>query len=345
MKTIFESYESLFFGQLKNRIAMTAMARGFAEKHCCTDLMHDYYFRRAKDGVGLILTEGLIIHPSGDGYNRTPHIWEHYQANSWKPLIKSAHDVNSKIVCQLWHCGRISHSDYTGGIRPVSSTNIAAEGINRQNNKPFSTPKRMSIEDINDVHDMYLHATGLALETGFDALELHLGHGYIADQFFDSRINDRKDEYGGSIENRCRFSIELIDKVIKKYGADRVIVRISPSREMDGSYDWPDLDDMLKYFIPALETLGLKILDVSCARADYFNTSGRVIRMIRKLWKHEIIGGASLSLEQANEEINLGLLDIVTWGRYLLANPDFVTKLRNGEKLNEFNQSLLSTLY
>jgi len=344
-KLLLSKYEFPELLKLKNRIVMSAMTRGFADvHHCATDLIKNYYEKRAQFGAGLILTEGVVIHHSADGYNSVPHIETLTQAESWKPTIDAVHRHGSKIFCQLWHCGRISHSDYTGGVAPVSSTNKQAEGINRQNNKPYGVPEALTKDGIIKVQKQYLQATENALKVGFDGIQLHLGHGYLADSFFDARINDRTDEYGGSVENRCRFAVELVEQVMKKYRADQVIVRISPSRDMNGIYNWPNMDEMLEYFIPKLWELGIRILDISCARADYYQTSGHVIRKIRKYWQGPLMGGASLTPTQAEKEIEDGYLNLVTWGRFFIANPDLVEKIREDKTLTEFNPSMLSQL-
>ncbi len=343
---LLEPFASEYLGRLKNRVVMSAMTRSFADKnHCCTGLMADYYARRAQDGTALILTEGVIIHPSGDGYNNTPHIWNKKQADSWKKAIKKVHQAGSKIFCQLWHCGRISHKDYTGGIQPVSSTDKQADGVNRQNNKPFSAPRALLTEEIPGIYNMFLNAASNAITAGFDGVELHLGHGYLADQFFDARINDRADKYGGPVKNRCRFALELTEAVLSKHGPDKVMIRISPSRYMEKLYDWPDLKEMLDYLIPALAKTGLRLLDISCARADYYETSGRVIRMIRPEWPYLLMGGASLSHQQAVEEIKQGYLDMATWGRFILANPDFVSRLKQDIEPLAMDPSILKVLY
>ena len=308
------------------------------------DSIRTYYERRAIHGVGLILTEGVIIHPSGDGYNSVPHIATPAQAESWKPTITAVQSHGSRIFCQLWHCGRISHADFTGGIPPVSSTNKAASGINRQNNKPFGDPVALDREGIRLSQEYFVEAAIRALDVGFDGVELHLGHGYLADQFFDSRVNDRQDEYGGSVENRCRYSLELIEKVLKRFSGQQVAIRISPSRFMGAIYDWPDLEEMLEYFLPSAWSLGVRILDVSCANADYFQTSGRIIRMVRPMWSGILIGGASLSADQANAEISSGLVDIVTWGRSLIANPDLPEKIERGVPWAAFSPEMLKSL-
>jgi 2,4-dienoyl-CoA reductase-like NADH-dependent reductase (Old Yellow Enzyme family) len=319
---------------VKNRVVMSAMTRGFSKNNLCTEKMKEYYERRARNDVGCIITEGIVIDPSGDGYNDVPHMSSVEQAESWRKTINAVHNYNSKIVAQLWHCGRISHSDYTGGIAPVSSTDVAASGINRQNDKPFGKPQALDQSGIAEIIEKFVHSTRLALNSGFDAVEIHMANGYLIDQFLDSRVNDRTDKYGGSVENRCRFALELLSVLIKTFGAERIIIRISPSRFMGEIYNWPDLDEMLSYFVPSIKKIGLKMLDISCANADYYETSGPIIRKFRELgWDGLIIGGASLSLEQANHEISESYVDLVTWGRSILANAEFVSKLKNNEEL------------
>jgi len=343
---VLEPFDSEYLGLLKTRVVMSAMSRSFAgTHHTCTADIANYYERRAIDGVALIITEGIVIHTSGDGYNNVPHLQTKEQAESWENTVSKVQATGTKIFAQLWHCGRISHPDYTGGVSIVSSSNKKAEGINRQNGKPFGVPRTIELSEIPEILKMYVDAAGNAFKAGFDGVEIHMGHGYLIDQFFDSRINNRNDAYGGSVENRCRIAIELISVLIDKYGPGKVMIRISPSRYMNGLYEWPELEEMLNYFIPKISEIGLRLLDVSCAAADYYQTSGKIIRMIRKQWDHFLIGGASLSLSQADSEIIEGLLEMVTWGRYILANPDFVTRLKTGKELRVLTDEIRSILY
>lgn len=329
----------------RNRTVMSAMTRGFADPdHRATPAIAEYYRRRAEGGAGLILTEGVVIHPTADGYKDVPRIATTAQAESWRPVVDAVHAAGARIACQLWHCGRISHSDFTDGQTPVSSTARAAEGINRQNDKPYGTPRALDAGEMPDIYNQYVAAAHRALSVGFDAVELHLGHGYLADQFLDARVNDRTDQYGGSVENRCRFGLELLDRVFAEVPSDRVIARISPSRWMGGLYDWPDLDDMLDYLIPEMWSRGLRILDISCANADYFATSGRIVRSVRPRWPGVLLGGASLSREQAESEVSSGLLDMVTWGRSFLANPDLARRIETGEPWRPFENEMRNVL-
>jgi N-ethylmaleimide reductase len=340
---LFDSVEISPIGVLKNRTVMSAMTRNFCPDHVATDASVAYYSARAKGGAAIILTEGIVVHPSADGYRDVPHIHTSAHAASWKPVIDAVHAEGSKIYCQLWHCGRISHSDFTGEA-PVSSTNVAATGMNRQNGKPFGTPRALDASEMSEQYKLIVDAGQLALDAGFDGVQIHMGHGYLVDQFFDARVNDRTDQYGGSVENRCRFAVELLEAALASLPADRVMVRISPSRFMGELYDWPDMDEMLKHLLPIFSDLGLQTLDVSCANANYYDTSGRVLRQIKKLWPGTLIGGASLTQEQAEIELNEGHVDLVTWGRSFLANPNFVTLMQNGADIAPFSPEMLGSL-
>lgn len=344
MQTLFKLLDKPGLVPLRNRTVMSAMSRGFAtEDHMVTPQMVEYYRRRAAGGAGLILTEGTFIHRSGDGWVRAPYIASDEHAQSWIPVIEAVHAEGGAIACQLWHAGRISHSDFTGDA-PVSSTSVAAAGINRQNGKPYGDPRALEPDEMPVIYGYYADAAKRALAAGFDAVELHTGHGYLADQFLDARVNDRTDVYGGSVENRCRFMLELVAAVLAVAPARQVIARISPSRFMGGLYDWPDLDAMLAYLVPALAQSGLTALDISCANADYFQTAGRIVRMVRPMWDGVLIGGASLTPEQAEAELAAGLLDAVTWGRAFIANPDLVARMKTGAPLEPFDDSMRATL-
>ncbi len=344
MTTLFDPLDRPDFIRLRNRTVMSAMSRGFAaEGHHATPEMRDYYQRRAAGGAGLILTEGTLVHQSGDGWNNAPYIATDAHAESWRPVVDAVHAAGGAIACQLWHTGRISHEDYTV-VQPVSSTNVAATGINRQNGKPYGEPRALTPEEMPTIYGYFADAARRAIDVGFDAVELHTGHGYLADQFLDARVNDRTDNYGGSVENRCRFTLELIEAVLKAVPAERVIARISPSRFMGGIYDWPDLDAMIAYFIPAVQDLGLKALDISCANSVYADTAGRIVRMVRPLWNGVLIGGASLSIADANAELDAGLLDAVTWGRAFIANPNLVEKMKSGATWTPFEDAMRDTL-
>ena len=324
---------------------MSAMTRSCAGPGGVpTAAMTEYYARRARHGVGLVLTESTPIAQVADGFPASPGIFSPAQEAGWRHVTDAVHAAGAPIFCQLLHCGRITHEDYTGGLQPVSATDRAAAGINRRNGKPYATPRRLDAGELPEIIEQYRHAAAAAIRAGFDGVELHLAHGYLPDQFLDAHVNDRDDQHGGSIANRCRFTLALTEAVVADLGASRVFARISPSRWMDGLYEWPELTEMLGYLIPRFDEAGLRMLDISCARADYAATSGRIIRMARPMWPHLLIGGASLTREDAQSEIDAGLLDMITYARALIANPDLVERLRDGTPLVPYESSMLDTL-
>jgi N-ethylmaleimide reductase len=332
------------FIQLRNRTVMSAMSRSFADDgHFATPAMAEYYRKRSAGGAGLILTEGTIIDKSGDGWNQVPYIASDAHADAWRPVVDAVHAEGGTIACQLWHMGRISHEDYTGHA-PVSSTNRAAAGVNRQNNKPFGEPRALAADEMPAVYQLFVDAARRALSVGFDAVELHGANGYIVDQFLDRQVNDRTDQYGGSVENRCRFLLELVDAVVAAVPANRVMLRISPSRFMGGLYEWPDLEAMIAWLVPELTKRRLGALDISCANSIYADTSGRVVRMVRPLWPGVLIAGASLTPDAAEAEVAQGHLDGVTWGRLFIANPDLAAKVQAGSELTPFEDAMRGTL-
>jgi len=344
-KKLFSQFEFNGVDKSKNRIVMAPMTRGFAdENHCATKEILEYYFKRALNDVGLIITEGIIVHPSGDGYNNVPHLHTKSQMLSWKKIVESVHSQNTKIYAQLWHCGRISHQDYTKGFDIVSSTNIPAKGINRQNQKPFGKPRALKKIEMQKIYKLFQNSTKLSLEAGFDGVQIHMGHGYLVDQFLDGNINDRQDDYGGSIDNRIRFAKELLESIKEIIDIRRVSVRISPSRFMNGIYEWPEMIPMLKKLFLIFDTLGLRQIDISCANSNYFDTSGKVIKKIREFWPHTLIGGASLTVDEAIKEIDDGYLDMVTWGRAFIANPDFAKLILKGLRLRKYDDSMRKLL-
>ena len=332
------------FIPLRNRTVMSAMSRSFAdEQRLATPEMAEYYRKRAAGGAGLILTEGTIIDKSGDGWVGAPYISSDAHAEAWRPVVDAVHAEGGAIACQLWHMGRISHEDFTGAA-PVSSTARAAAGVNRQNNKPYGEPRALSADDMPALYQLFADAARRALAVGFDAVELHGANGYIVDQFLDGQVNDRTDAYGGSVENRCRFMLELVDAVIAAVPANRVMARISPSRFMGGLYEWPDMGEVIAHLVPELARRGLGALDISCANSVYADTSGRVVRMVRPLWPGVLIAGASLSAEAAEAEVAEGQLDAVTWGRLFIANPDLAARLQSGADLVLFEDSMRAAL-
>lgn len=332
-------------GELSSRVVMSAMTRSAATADGVpTAAMAAYYARRAQGAVGLLLTESTAVSAVGDGFPNAPRIISDTHVEGWRRVTDAVHGAGAPIFCQLFHAGRITHPDYTDGLQPVSATDRQAEGINRRNGKPYAVPRRLEASELPRIIEEFRRAASAAMRAGFDGVELHLAHGYLIDQFLDARVNDRDDAYGGTVANRCRLAIELTAAVVAELGSGNVIVRISPSRWMDGMYDWPEMPAMLNHLLPAMAAAGLRMLDISCAKADYLATSGRVVRRVRPLWPHLLMAGASLSRDEAQAELDAGLLDMVTFGRLLIANPDLVQRWRDGRSIRAYDPAMLSSL-
>jgi N-ethylmaleimide reductase len=332
-------------GALQSRVVMSAMTRSAATPDGVpTEAMAAYYARRATGGVGVVLSESTAIAAIGDGFPNAPRIVTPAQIAGWRTVTQRVRDAGAPMFCQLLHAGRITHPDYTDGQQPVSATDRAATGINRRNGKPYGAPHRLAPGELPAIVTQFRDAAARAVEAGFAGVELHFAHGYLPDQFLDAKVNDRSDAYGGSVVNRCRFPLEIARAVIADLGAARVMVRLSPSRWMDGPYEWPDMPEMLDYLVPALDAAGLRMLDISCARADYHATAAKVVRSARPLWPHLLMGGASLSPSDAQHELDSGLLDMVTYGRHLLANADLVQRVRDGRAMTPWDARMLETL-
>ena len=318
-----------------NRFAMAPMTRQASPGGIPGPDVAEYYARRAAGGVGLIITEGVRLgDPSAAGSQDIPTLVGAAALDGWRNVTSAVHRHGSTIAAQLWHQG--AERGDRDGVAPVSPSGV--NGLGEQ------VGRALEADELPVVAQWYAEAARNAKDVGFDAVELHGAHGYLLDQFLWTRTNLRTDEYGGSVENRCRFMLELVEAVTRAVPANKVMARISPSRFMGGLYEWPDLDEMIAHLAPALSQLGLGALDVSCANSDYFQTSGRMVRKIRPYFPGVIVSGASLTQEQAEAELESGFVDAITWGRAFIANPDLAQRMQDGAELVPFDDSMRSTL-
>lgn len=203
--------------QLRNRVVMAPLTRGFADDQegTVTDEMVAYYEQRARDGVGLIITEGINPNLAGKGTYGIPGLYTDEQTTSWKRVTDAVHRHGGTIIAQLWHVGRLSHSDLIG-TAPLAPSSLAAEGRVHKLHKPYQVPQAMSTQDIADTIQHFQTAARNAVLAGFDGIELHAAHGYLIDQFINEKTNHRTDEYGGDTEGRLRFLRDIIVAVKKR---------------------------------------------------------------------------------------------------------------------------------
>ncbi|TKC62405.1 alkene reductase [Pedobacter hiemivivus] len=344
---LFQPYE-LKGIHLKNRIVMPPMTRSRADTgEVATALMAEYYAQRAS--AGLIITEGTQISRQGQGYAWTPGIYTKEQIAGWKKVTAAVHANNGKIFAQLWHVGRVSHiSLQANGQAPVSPSAIVAEGVKVFLAKDggdassgigemvqHSIPRELTVVEIHQIIEDYANAARNAVEAGFDGVELHGANGYLIEQFLDSQTNHRKDEYGGTLENRLRFLKEVTTAVADAIGPDKVGVRQAPLTTLMGAMD----DHPEETYIAAAKILdALDISYIHIAEADWDNAPVMSLSFkeaYRQEFKGTLIYSGKYTAQRAEEALENGWADLIAFGRSFIANPDLPDRLKYNLPLNE----------
>lgn len=325
---------------LRTKIVMAPMTRSFADNTTGTvgeDIVA-YYRKRARDGVGLIITEGINPNPRGKGTFGIPGLYTDNQVKAWRKVTDAVHEEGGKIVAQLWHVGRLTHSELTGGFPPQAPSVIKAEGLVHRLRKPYETPEEMSIQDIHQVIEQYALAARNAVKAGFDGVEVHGAHGYLIDQFNSEMTNHRTDKYGGVLSNRLLFMKEILFAVTKEVGIDNTIIRFSEIKDDIPNYRWSNPDEEIKAFIQIFKEVGIKILHPSTNNfTEKLSNDMTFHQLVRKYWEGPIIGVGNLNVEIANNAIREGTIDLAAFGRPLLANSDFVQRIKDGRSIKPYN--------
>lgn len=322
---------------IPNRIIMAPLTRSRAgSQRIPNNLMAKYYSQRA--GAGLILTEATAVHPTGVGYANTPGIWSYEQIEGWKKITQAVHDQGGKIFMQLWHVGRISDPMFLNGELPVAPSAIAATGhvslVRPQ--KGFVTPRALRTEEIPQIVEYFRYGAQNALQAGFDGVEIHGANGYLLDQFLQDGTNKRTDQYGGSIENRARFALEVTDAVTSVWGADRVGYHIAPRSDSHGISD----SNPLATFSYLAGELGKRKIAFLFARE--FQDHNSIGSKIKNAFGGVYIANEKFTREGAEAIIEKGDADAVAFGLNFIANPDLVTRFKENAPLNQVN---FGTLY
>ncbi len=332
---LFSSYQ-LGRITLKNRVVMAPMTRCRAIDNVPNDLMAVYYSQRS--GAGLIVTEGVAPSPNGLGYARIPGMFNEVQKNGWQKVTNAVHENGGRIFAQLMHTGRVSHPDnMPAGARVIAPSAIAAPDTmwtDQGGAQEYPIPEVMSETDINQTIAEYVSASELALNAGFDGVELHGANGYLIDQFLNTASNQRTDQWGGSPENRIRFATEVAKSVIAKIGADRVGMRISPYGAFNGMQPDSQMDEIYELLTKEMDKLGLlylHIVDHSSMGAP--EVKPEIKAKIRAAMRNTIILSGGYDAERANRDLNENKGDLVAFGRPFISNPSLVDKLRSGEAL------------
>jgi N-ethylmaleimide reductase len=323
---------------LKNRIVMAPMTRSRAMSNIPNELMAEFYGQRA--AAGLIITEGTSPSPNGLGYCRIPGIFNGVQVEGWKKITNAVHSKDGKIFVQLMHTGRISHLANMpedaiiiapSAVKPAGQMWTDALGL-----QDFPIPKEMVIEEIKRTKQEYITAATNAIKAGFDGIELHGANGYLLEQFLSPVSNKRNDNYGGSIENRCRFLLEVIGGAVEAIGKERIGIRLSPYGVASDMPHYSEIDNTYKYLseqLNRMEILYIHVVDHSSMGAPAVPVE--IKKVIRIRFQGTIILSGGYTKERAENELQGGLADLIAFGRPFINNPDLVERFINGWPLSK----------
>lgn len=323
--------------ELPNRLVMAPMTRNRAGAgHVPTELMARYYEQRAS--AGLLVTEATQVAPEGVGYPNTPGIYASEQVEGWKRVTERVHASSGRIFLQLWHVGRISHPLFQpGGKLPVAPSAIAPSGevYTPEGMKPYVAPRALDTSEIVAIVEQYARGARHARDAGFDGVELHGANGYLVDQFLRDGTNHRTDKYGGSIENRARFLIEVVQALITAWAPDRVGVRLSPSGTFNDMKDSAPLETF-GYAVGQLDDLGTAYVHLVEGTDADVRHGGTVVPTfeLRPRFSRTLIVNGDYDRERGDAAIQKDAADLVSFGRLFLANPDLPRRLKTGAPLN-----------
>ncbi|UVC12827.1 alkene reductase [Mesorhizobium onobrychidis] len=317
---------------LPNRLVMAPMTRSRAGFDGTPGaLAAEYYAQRA--GVGLIVTEGTQPSDDGQGYLTTPGIYTPAHIAGWRKITSAVHDKGGHIFIQLMHAGRMSHSDNTPHHRQGVAPSAIAPGtgmFTATGMQDIPTPRALTTEEVRQTVADFRHAARSAIEAGADGVEIHGANAYLVQQFFALSANTRTDEYGGSIENRARFAIEVATAIAEEIGADRTAIRLSPGTIMWGIDEGAEGPDLYRHLVAELDKLGLAYLHVMHQGDEPLLTD------IRKLWHQSLIlNRPGRPRDQIGADVASGLADLEAYGQMVLANPDFIVRLKGNAAMNE----------
>jgi 2,4-dienoyl-CoA reductase-like NADH-dependent reductase (Old Yellow Enzyme family) len=320
-----------------NRILMAPLTRARSEgAHVpISALKAEYYSQRAT--AGLIIAEATGISVEGTGWPAAPGIWSTEQIEAWKPVTDAVHKADGRIILQLWHMGRLVHSDFLGGSQPVSSSATTAPGQAHtpSGKKDYVEARALGINEIPRLIGDYAKAAKNAMAAGFDGVQIHSANGYLLDQFLRDNANFRDDDYGGSIENRIRLLREVAAAVANEVGADRTSVRLSPNGETQGCDDSNPVA-LFTAAAAALQEINIAFLELREQKTfGNFGTSDvpRVSPDIRKVFSNPLVLNQEYRLDSAQADIASGLADAISFGRPFISNPDLVERLRRNAEI------------
>ncbi|MFK7910597.1 MAG: alkene reductase [Akkermansiaceae bacterium] len=318
--------------ELPNRMIMAPLTRCRAsEGRVPNEMMAEYYAQRAS--AGLIISEATSVCAMGVGYPNTPGIWSEDQVNGWRLVTDAVHKAGGRIFLQLWHVGRVSDPIYLNGALPVAPSAIAPEGHVSlvRPEKQFETPRALETAEIPEVVESFRLGAENAKIAGFDGVEIHGANGYLLDQFLQDSTNQRADDYGGSIENRARLMLEVVDACVDVWGADRVGLHLAPRCDAHGMGD----SDPAATFGYVAREVGKRGIAFIFAREGM--EEPRQSPMMKKEFGGIFVANQGLTQEDAEKLIDADDADAISWGQLFIANPDLPERFAKEADLNEPN--------
>jgi N-ethylmaleimide reductase len=336
---------SLGKNTLKNSMAMAPMTRSRASFHgVVSDSTVLYYTQRSS--AGLIVSEAINISKQGTGSPLTPGIYTQEQIDAWKKVTKAVHDNDGLIYAQLWHTGRVGHSLVKNGELPVAPSAIAISGqqhFTMEGMKDYETPKALTFEEIVQIIQEYKQAALNAIEAGFDGVELHAAFGYLPNQFLADSSNHRTDKYGGSIENRNRFVLEVMQEMVNALGADKVAIRISPTSIYNNIVHQNPLEQFT-LLIDELNKMPLSYVHImkvpfSADKFPHYPTDA--VETFGKLSKHPVMANCGYNRETGEAELQKGIAKIISYATLFLANPDLPKRFELNAALNQADRATM----
>jgi N-ethylmaleimide reductase len=331
--------------ELQNSMAMAPMTRSRADLNgIVNDSTVLYYTQRSS--AGLIISEAINISEQALGSPFTPGIYTQEQIDAWKKVTQSVHDKGGKIIAQLWHTGRVGHSIDKHGVLPVAPSAIAIQRqqhFTSQGPKEYETPRALETTEVKHIVQDYKQAAINAIEAGFDGVELHAAFGYLPNQFLVESANQRTDEYGGSIENRSRFVLEVMQAMVDAIGDNKVAIKLSPSIPFNSIID-SNPTDLYLYLLNELNNMPLLYVQLMNAMFPTDNLPQYprdVIGVFGKQTQHTVMANGGYNRETGEQELENGIAKMISYGALFLANPDLPKRFELDAELNEPDRSTM----
>ncbi|CAL5187364.1 unnamed protein product [Lathyrus oleraceus] len=322
---------------LSHRVVLAPLTRMRSYNNVPQPIAINYYAQRASQG-GFLIAEATGVSDTAQGYPNTPGVWTKDQVEAWKPIVDAVHAKGSVFFCQIWHAGRVSNSIYQpNGQAPISSTD---KSLTSNEEQQFTAPRRLRTDEIPDIVNDFKIAARNAIEAGFDGVEIHGAHGYLVDQFMKDKVNDRTDEYGGSLENRCRFALQVVEAVANEIGADKLGIRLSPFAEYAESGD-SNPNALGLYMVNALNKYN--ILYCHMVEPRLIHTFDPVetphsLEPMRKAFNGTFMVAGGYNRQDGINAIAENRADLVVYGRLFLANPDLPKRFALDAPLNKYHR-------